>query len=144
MYDVYTVLYSSHFTCHRHEFNCIFCSTVTAQVVHVESRPQLSCLNEPKVFVCIPDFNVTIIRWIHTTFGVLGFTNIGSSVGDTTSTSDGKVVANLTMKAANGALLASTLTFNPPLNTSLDNTNITCEVLALTTRSGFATILLEG
>ena len=144
MYDVYTVLYSSHFTCHRHEFNCIFCSTVSTQSVRVESTPQPSCLNEPIVFVCLPDFNAATIQWVHTAFGTLGFTTLGSSVGNTTSTSDGQFVANLTMKDANGALLASTLTINLPLNTSLNNTMITCNGGSTATISGFATIVLEG
>ena len=121
-----------------------FFSTVTAESVRVESIPQTSCLNKPVVFVCMPDFEVVTIRWIHTAFGKLVFSTL-NNVGDTTNTSDGRVVASLTMKDANGALLASILTLDLPLNTSLNETNITCEGGSSTiTISGFATILLEG
>ena len=124
-----------------------FCSTVTAQVVRVESTPQPSCLNEPIVFVCMTDFGAVTIRWIHKAFNIPGFSVVGSSVGDTRNNSDGTVVANLTMKSADGvSLLASTLTLYPPLNTSLNNTNITCEGTdtSVVTGSGFDAIQLEG
>ena len=145
MYN-YTVLYSSHFTCHRHEFNCIFFSIGTAQSVRVESITQPSCLNEPIVFVCMTDFDAIGIQWIHKAFDIPGFSNVGR-VGDTINNSDGTVVANLTMKGANGvSLLASTLTLYPPQNTSFNNTNITCEGTddELTRGKGFVAILLEG
>ena len=123
-----------------------FCSTVTAQVVRVESTPQPSCLNEPIVFVCMTDFDAVTIQWIHKAFDIPGF-SVAGSVGDTRNNSDGRVVANLTIKTADSVfLLASTLTLYPPLNTSLNNTNITCEGIdtKVVTGSGFAAIQLEG
>ena len=123
----------------------LYYSTVTAQSVSVESTHQPSCLNEPLILICAPKFDAVILRWEHTAFDVAGFSTL-NSVGDTTSTSDGRVVANLTMKALNGALLASTLTLYPPLNTSLNDTMITCKGTdsSVTARNGFAAILLEG
>ena len=110
-----------------------FYSTVTAQGVSVDSSsPQPSCSNETLTFNCQVKFGSFFIRWNHTVFEEIQFFGVGTEVGNTNTTSDGQVVANLTRRTFVSDnvlyLLSSTLIIHPPLNSiDFNNTNITCE-----------------
>ena len=64
------------------------------------------------------------------TFEKITFLGFGTAVGNTTTSSDGEVVANLTRRtfAKTGLyFLSSTLIIHPPLNNiDFNNTNIVC------------------
>ena len=92
------------------------------------------------------------ITWRHNAFGLLVFIVNAEDVGSMMNSSDGRVIANLTMKEETGAfhMVASTLTIQPPLNdlngTNLNGTTLTCEGLdsSATIRRGVTTIMLAG
>ena len=122
--------------------------TVFAQNVRVEPlSPQPACPNELLVYNCRVQFLSVSITWRHGAFGYLGFSAADDKGGDFNSTSDGRVVANLTMNNGTGGhrMVASTLTIQPPLN-DLNGTTLTCEGFEVPggNRSGTATILLAG
>ena len=108
-----------------------FYSTVTAQGVSVDSlTPQPTCSNDTLTFNCQVNFGSFFIRWNHTAFEEIEFIGGVTEVGNTNTTSDGQVVANLTRKtfiSTGRFLLSSTLIIHPPLNSlNLNNTNIVC------------------
>ena len=122
--------------------------TVSAQNVTVEPlSPQPACLNELLVYHCQVEFPSLGITWRHTAFGTLEFIAVDDNEGRMMTSSDGRVVTNLTMNEGTGVtrMMASTLTIQPPLN-DLNGTNLTCngyENLG-STRSGTATTVLAG
>ena len=115
-----------------------------------------SCPNEPLILYCQLNFSSFLVRWEHTAFEEITFRGGDESVGNTINVSNGRVVANLTMKDASGDTsnvlfsLSSTLTIHPPLNKlrniSLNNTNIICVGIdeSAFRRSGVASIVLDG
>ena len=109
-----------------------FYSTVTAQDVSVDSLilPP-TCSNDTLTFNCQVNFGSFFIRWNHTAFEEIQFVGGLTEVGNTNTTNDGQVVANLTRRMDAGFLqfmLSSTLIIHPPLNSiDFNNTNITCE-----------------
>ena len=111
---------------------------------------QPSCSNYTLIFNCHIHFGSFFIRWNHTAFEEIEFIGFGTVVGNTSTTSDGQVVANMTRKTMHSIgryLLSSTLIIHPPLNSlNLNNTNIVCEGLGNTggVRSGVAPISLYG
>ena len=117
----------------------------------VESSRKPSCTEEPLVFNCSVDFPSFFIRWDHTAFTSITLSGSATSV-NSSSTSGGRVVAELTMKEDQGGglyLLASTITIYPPLNDlnniNLDNTNIMCRGTdGLKDERAVASIVLEG
>ena len=125
---------------------------MTAQNVLVQSSPKPICTEEPLVFNCSVDFPSFFIRWDHTAFTPISLTGATMFVGNSSSTSGGRVVAELTMRALDTGvlyLLASTLTIYPPLNDlnniNLNNTNITCDGTDGPKKgSAVASIVLEG
>ena len=127
-----------------------FYSTVTAQDVSVDSlTPQPSCSNDTLTFNCQVNFGSFFIRWNHTAFEEIQFTASVTSVGNTSTASDGQVVANLTRRTIvipGQYLLSSTLIIHPPLNSiDFNNTNIRCEGNGATgIRSDVAPISLFG
>ena len=134
---------------------CVCCtsySTVTAQNVLVESSPKPSCPEEPLVFNCSVDFPSLFIRWDHMAFTRISLLGGTTFVGNSSSTSGGRVVAELTMREDQGGslfLLASTITIYPPLNDlnniKLNNTNIKCDGSdSHKDESAVASIVLEG
>ena len=125
---------------------------MTAQNVSVQSSPKPSCTKEPVVFNCSVDFPSFFIRWDHTAFTTISLTGSTTFVGNSSSTSGGRVVAELTMREDRGDslyLLGSTITIYPPLNDlnniNLDNTNIMCDGTDGPKKgSTVASIVLEG
>ena len=131
-------------------FHNIYYSTGTARNVSLESS-QPSCPNDPLLFNCSVDFPSLFILWDHEAFAPITFLGVNTFVGNSSSTSDGRVVAELTMREDNGGglyLLASTLTIYPPLtdlnNINLNGTNIKCEGSDGPRESAFASIVVEG
>ena len=126
-----------------------FYSTVTAQDVSVDSlTPQPTCSNDTLIFNCQVNFACFSITWNHTAFEI-EFVGSITEVGDTTTASDGQVVANVTRKTSSGNgrfLLSSTLIIHPPLNSlNLNNTNIVCDGVDTSgVRSDVAPISLYG
>ena len=109
-----------------------FYSTVTAQDVSVDSSTlPPSCSNYTLTFNCQVNFGSFFIRWNHTAFEEIIFTASVTSVGNTSTASDGQVVANLTRRTIvmpGQYLLSSTLIIHPPLNSiDFNNTNIVCD-----------------
>ena len=133
-------------------FHYISYSTVTAQSVSVESSPQPSCPNETLRFNCSVEFPSLYILWIHEAFAPITLLGASTFVGYSINTSDGRAVAELTMREVDGVglyLLASTLTIYPPLtdlkNTNLNNTNVMCEGSnGPKEESAVVSIVLEG
>ena len=112
-------------------FLVYFYSTVTAQDVSVDSlTPQPTCSNDTLIFNCQVNFASFFITWNHTAFEI-EFVGSITEVGDTNTSSDGQVVANLTRKSSSDNvrfLLSSTLIIHPPLNSlNLNDTNIVCD-----------------
>jgi len=127
--------------------------TVYSQNVRVEPLPpQPACLNEVLVYNCQVEFPSVSITWRHTAFGTLEFIATAEEEGSMIISSDGRVVANLTMSEGTGLhrMVASTLTIQPPLDdlngTNLNGTTLTCEGFESlsSTRSGTATVMLAG
>ena len=122
---------------------------VSPQTVTVVSlSPQPTCPNL-LVYSCEVNFPSLIIRWKLPRIGTLGFIAVEDAVGTKTNTSDGRVVANLTMNEGTQAhrIMASILTIYPPLNDlNGTNLNLTCEgfELQVGTRSGVLSIDLPG
>ena len=109
-----------------------FYSTVTAQDVSVDSSTtQPTCSNYTLTFNCQVNFDSFFIRWNHTAFEDIEFLGGSTEAGDTNTSSDGQVVANLTRKTSSDNvrfLLSSTLIIHPPLNNiDFNNTNIVCD-----------------
>ena len=92
--------------------------------------PSPSCSNDTLIFNCEVD-RFFLIGWNHVAFEEIEFVGSITVVGNTSTTSDGQVVANLTRRTLNvdgRYLLSSTLIIHPPLNSlKLNNTNITCK-----------------
>ena len=129
--------------------------TVSAQNVTVEPlSPQPACLNELLVYHCQVEFPSLGITWRYTAFDSLGFVATDEEEGSMMTSSDGRVVANLTMNegTASHCMVASTLTIKPPLDdlngTNLNGTTLTCSCEGVEapggTSSGTATIMLAG
>ena len=119
----------------------------------MESTSQRSCPNEPLMFSCHINFPAISIRWQHPAFGELTFLSTFAVEGEISNTSDGRVIANLTLQQGDGGglfSLSSNLTILPPLNnlnnTTFNNTNITCIGNNGLSRveSGVAPIMLQG
>ena len=114
--------------------------------------PQPSCPNKALIYICQLNFPSFFIQWEHTTFRDIAFFGGVESVGNIMNTSDGRVVANLTMNDASNNpvlfLLSSTLTINPSLNnsnnTNLNSTMIRCAGSAGSQRTAVAPVLLDG
>ena len=127
-----------------------FYSTVTAQDVSVDSLTlPTSCSNDTLTFNCQVNFDSFFIRWNHTAFEEIEFIGVGTVVRNTSTTSDGEVVANLTRTTfvSEGLyMLSSTLIIHPPLNSiDFNNTNIVCAGGDTSrVRSGDAPISLYG
>ena len=83
-------------------------------------------------------------------FDEIQFIGTGTVVGNTSTASDGQVVANLTTRtfvSTGEFMLLSTLIIHPPLNSiDFNSTNITCEGSGITAgvRSDLAPISLFG
>ena len=94
----------------------------------VSLSPQPTCPNQVLMYNCEVQFPSLTIRWLHPDFETLGFTAAEDAVGTIRNTSDGRVVANLTMNEGTQLhrMVASTLTIQPPLN-DLNGTNLLCE-----------------
>ena len=103
------------------------------RVTVVSLSPQPTCPNQVLVYDCQVQFPSLVIRWEHPGFETLGFIADIDTVGTIKGTSDGRVIANLTMNEGTSLhrMVASTLTIQPPLNdlnsTNLNGTNLTCE-----------------
>ena len=123
---------------------------VSPQTVTVVSlTPQPTCPNQELVYSCEMNFPSLTIRWKLPRSEILGFIAVEDAVGTKMNTSDGRVVANLTMNegAESYRILASTLTIYPPLNDlNGTNLNLTCEgfELEVGTRSDVVSIDLTG
>ena len=115
--------------------NAFITHTVAAQMVTLESpSPHPTCPNQSLVYNCQLGFLATFMEWKHAQFGSLGFLAGARNEGDMVTSSDSRVVANLTMNREvepGQFMMASTLTFFPPLNdldgSTLNNTVLTCE-----------------
>ena len=92
--------------------------------------PQPTCSNDTLTFNCQVNLGSFYIKWNHTAFEI-EFVGGVTVVGNTTTASDGQVVANLTRRKISGTgryLLSSTLIIHPPLNSlNLNDTNVVCE-----------------
>lgn len=96
--------------------------------------PRPSCPIQALIYTCRVEFPSLVLRWEYSQFDeTLGFTASDDAVGATRITSDGRVVANLTMNdgTMSQRMMASTLTIYPPLNdlngTNLNGTNVGCQ-----------------
>ena len=108
--------------------------TAFAQNVIVESvSQQPACPNQSLFYNCRVEFPSVGIAWVHNAFGRLAFIAVNEEEDRMMNSSDGRVVANLTMNEGMMTLrmVASTLTIQPPLNdlngTNLNGTTLTCE-----------------
>lgn len=123
---------------------------VAPQTVTVVSlSPQPTCPNQMLVYHCEVQFPSLILRWVHPGFGTIGFTAVEDTVGTLKITSDGRVIANLTMNEGTmpHRMVASTLTIQPPLNdwnsTNLNGTNLVCEGLELNNGAKNASVTID-
>ena len=93
--------------------------------------PQSNCPNDKLIFSCQVNFASFFIRWNHTAFEEIEFIGAITVVGNTSTTSNDQVVANLTRRTLISDVryfLSSTLIIQSPLNNlNLNNTNIVCE-----------------
>ena len=108
-----------------------------------------SCSNNTLTFNCQVNVGSFFIRWNHSAFEEIEFIASATRVGNTSTASDGQVVANLTRRtfvSTGQYLLSSTLIIHPPLNSiDFNNTSITCEGIGVTgIRSVDAPISLFG
>ena len=83
-------------------FHYISYSIATAQSVSVESSQQPSCPNETHFFNCSVLFPSFFILWNHKAFAPISLTGVTTFVGNSTSASNGRAVAELTMREAVG------------------------------------------
>ena len=83
------------------------------------------CPNQVLVYDCQLEFQSLSIRWEHSEFGTLGFIASRDAVGATRMTSDGRVIANLTLNEGlmSHRIVASTLKIQPLLNNLNGNLN---------------------
>lgn len=110
------------------------------------------CPNQVLVYDCQLEFQSLSIRWEHSEFGTLGFIASRDAVGATRMTSDGRVIANLTVNEGlmPHRMVASTLRIQPPLNnlngTNLNGTDLICQGFELENgaKNGVATIVFRG
>ena len=124
--------------------------TAFAQNVTVASQ-QPACPNQSLFYNCRVEFPSVVIAWVHNAFGRLAFIAGNEEEGRMMTSSDGRVVANLTMnEGMTLRMVASTLTIQPPLNdlngTNLNGTTLTCEGVndQAETIDDTATIMLAG
>ena len=93
--------------------------------------PPPSCPNDALIFNCQVNFASFLIRWNHVAFKEIEFIGASTVVGNTSTTSNGQVVANLTRTTLISDarfMFSSTLIIHPPLNSlNINNSNIMCE-----------------
>ena len=126
---------------------------VAGQMVKLNSLSQQpTCPHHELIYNCQVQFPSLTIRWEHLGFETLGFTAAEDAVGTIKNTSDGRVVANLTMNEGTQLhrMVASTLTIQPPLNDlngiNLNGTNLLCEGFGVQDgiRSDVDSIMFKG
>ena len=92
--------------------------------------PQPACQTETVEYDCQINFTekISLLRWKFNGYDTLFFTN-DNKTGSITNSTDDKISANLTLneRMEENYIKASTLTIRPPLNKSLNGTNVTCE-----------------
>ena len=110
--------------------------------------PQPACQTETVEYDCQINFTekILVLRWKFNGYDTLFFTD-ESKTGSITNSTDDKVSANLTLneRMEENYIKASILTIRPPLNNSLNGTNVACEgVGASGTITDNTTLQLKG